>query len=134
MSVLYTPSILDDDYKFSASGIYYAPSDCQYADYIEFIEELPAITKPEAFGLHENADITKDQKEADELLSAVEATQVHFFFPLPQCSFPCSAPHYPITYQHICFYRCVAHPKIVNSVITLNLRAWFSFSLDVTTE
>ncbi len=79
LSVLYTPNILDDDYKFSASGIYYAPSDCQYADYIEFIKELPAITKPEAFGLHENADITKDQKEADELLSSVEATQVHFF-------------------------------------------------------
>jgi dynein heavy chain len=80
LSVLYTPNILDDDYKFSASGIYYAPSDCQYADYIEFIKELPTIAKPEAFGLHENADITKDQKEADELLSAVEATQVHFFF------------------------------------------------------
>jgi hypothetical protein len=63
MSVLYTPNILDDDYKFSASGIYYAPSDCQYANYIEFIKELPAITKLEAFGLHENADITKDQKK-----------------------------------------------------------------------
>jgi dynein heavy chain len=98
LSVLYTPNILDDDYKFSASGIYYAPSDCQYADYIEFIKELPAITKPKAFGLHENVDITKDQKEADELLSAVEATQVHFFFPLPQSSSPCSTPHYPITY------------------------------------
>ncbi len=74
LSILYTPNILDNDYKFSASGIYYAPSDCQYADYIEFIKELPTITKPEAFGLHENVDITKDQKEADELLLAVKAT------------------------------------------------------------
>jgi dynein heavy chain len=108
LSVLYTPNIVDDDYKFSASGIYYAPSDYQYAYNIEFIKELPAITKPEAFGLHENVDITKDHKEADELLSTVEATQVRFFFPLPHCSSPCSAPHCPITYQHICFYRCVA--------------------------
>jgi hypothetical protein len=71
---------MDDDYKFFASGIYYAPYDCQYADYIEFIKELPAITKLEAFGLHENANITKDQKKTDELLSAVEATQILFFF------------------------------------------------------
>ncbi len=50
LSVLYTPNILDNDYKFSASGIYYAPSDCRYANYVEFIKELLAITKPEAFG------------------------------------------------------------------------------------
>lgn len=76
LSVYYTPNILDDDYKLSASGIYYAPPDCKYQDYIDFIRDLPATAKPEAFGLHENADITKDQQEANQLLLSIEATQV----------------------------------------------------------
>lgn len=76
LSVLYTPRILDDDYKFSPSGIYYAPPDCQYHEYVDFIRDFPLIAKPEAFGLHENADITKDQQEANQFLTSIQATQV----------------------------------------------------------
>ncbi len=43
-----------------------------------------------------------------------------FFFPLPQSSSPCSGPHCPITYQHICFYRCVA----LNEWHILKLLIW----------
>lgn len=73
----YTPQILDDDYKFSPSGYYYAPPDGSYQDYIDFIKDFPANAKPEAFGLHENADITKDQQEANQLLTSIQATQVN---------------------------------------------------------
>ena len=60
----YTISIVeDDDYKLSSSGIYYAPKEGHYQTYIDFIRTLPLIPNPEVFGLHENADITKDNQE-----------------------------------------------------------------------
>ncbi len=37
-------------------------------------------------------------------------------------------------FLQMCSTKWIAHPKIANSVITLNPRAWFSFGLDVTTE
>ena len=56
----YTPEIGDDDYKLSESGLWYAPKDGDHQSYIDFIKGLPIEQKPEAFGLHENADISKD--------------------------------------------------------------------------
>ena len=64
LSKFYTISIVeDDDYKLSSSGIYYAPKEGPYQTYIDFIRTLPLIPNPEVFGLHENADITKDNQE-----------------------------------------------------------------------
>lgn len=47
----------------------------KYEDYIEHIKGLPQPAAPEAFGLHDNADITKDLKETNELLSSMLLTQ-----------------------------------------------------------
>ncbi|KAL3685151.1 hypothetical protein R1sor_003173 [Riccia sorocarpa] len=74
LHVFYIPEILDDDYKFSPSGVYCAPADGKYQDYIDFIKEFPLQAKPECFGLHENADITKDQQESNLLLHSIQAT------------------------------------------------------------
>lgn len=41
-----------------------------------FTRNLPAITKPGVFGLHDNADITKDQQETNTLLDNTLKTQV----------------------------------------------------------
>ena len=54
------PIVEDDDYKLSPSGLYYAPKNGPYQSYIDYIRSLPLIPQPEVFGLHENADITKD--------------------------------------------------------------------------
>ncbi|KAL2653371.1 hypothetical protein R1flu_021499 [Riccia fluitans] len=77
LHVFYIPEILDDDYKFSPSGLYFAPPDCKYQDYIDFIKDFPLQAKPECFGLHENADITKDQQESNLLLHSIQSTMAN---------------------------------------------------------
>lgn len=42
--------------------------------YIEYLRSLPSVTHPEVFGLHENADITKDTQETNQLFSGVLLT------------------------------------------------------------
>ena len=53
--------------RFSQSGTYYCPSHGPYETYLEYVRSLPLNPHPEIFGLHENADITKDQKETNEV-------------------------------------------------------------------
>ena len=53
--------------RLSPSGVYYAPVDGEYQSYIDYIKSLPLIPNPEVFGLHENADITKDNQETDQV-------------------------------------------------------------------
>ena len=48
---------LKEGYKFSGSGIYFAPSDGLIASYRDYIDSLPMNDNPEIFGLHDNANI-----------------------------------------------------------------------------
>ncbi|KAL2642111.1 hypothetical protein R1flu_009698 [Riccia fluitans] len=75
LATIYTPRILNEDYWLSRSGIYYAPSDGNYDHYVEHIKQFPLIATPEAFGLHDNADMTKDQQESELFCSALLSTQ-----------------------------------------------------------
>jgi len=50
--------MLKDGYKLSTSGIYYSPPAGDINDYLTYIESLPLNPDPEAFGLHDNAEIT----------------------------------------------------------------------------
>ncbi|CCW63595.1 unnamed protein product [Phytomonas sp. EM1] len=71
-----TPLILDNDYNFCSDvNDYYAPPLGEYASYVGYIQSLPLQQHPSIFGLHENADITKDEREARFLLDATLATQ-----------------------------------------------------------
>jgi len=71
----YTEKIFDDDYKLSPSGIFYAPKIGDYESYIEYIRSLPVAPTPEVFGLHDNADITKDRNETNQTFEAILSTQ-----------------------------------------------------------
>jgi len=62
-----------DAYRFSPSGLYYAPPVGPYKSYLTYIRGLPMLPNPEVFGLHENADITKDNQET----SQVDAVTCH---------------------------------------------------------
>jgi dynein heavy chain len=95
LSVIYQPNILHDSYRLSNSGAYLVPEDCEYQEYIEHIKRFPLIAMPEAFGLHQNADITKDNQEVNQLLTAILSTQVLLLAPLNPDSALCPAPSSP---------------------------------------
>jgi dynein heavy chain, axonemal len=71
----FCPEMLEDDHKITKSGSYIMPPDGNYQSYIAFIQTLPLTTKPEVFGLHQNASITKDQKGTRTLLASVLITE-----------------------------------------------------------
>jgi len=67
--------IMDENYRFSPSGKFYAPPEGDYNSYLEYFRSLPIVAEPEVFGLHANADITKDQQDTDLLLESILLTQ-----------------------------------------------------------
>ena len=67
----YCENIFDDDYKFSPSGIYQAPPHGEYESYIEYAKKLPQYPEPEVFGLHQNAAISKNLNETNEMLISI---------------------------------------------------------------
>lgn len=69
------PEIMDDNFFFSDTNLYRSiPAGCQ-ADYIEYIKSLPLNPQPEAFGMHENAEITTNQKLTRDLLETMLSLQ-----------------------------------------------------------
>jgi Dynein heavy chain. len=62
----FTPQVMEDNYTFSPSGIYYAPPAGSLMDVKNYINELPLEDDPEVFGLHPNANITFQQKTVKE--------------------------------------------------------------------
>jgi len=51
----FSPELLDDGYKFSQSGHYFAPPEGTLGELRDYIETLPLIDTPDTFGLHANA-------------------------------------------------------------------------------
>jgi dynein heavy chain len=60
--------VLDKSYRFSESGLYHAPECDTLEEHLDFIRTFPLSPAPEAFGLHENADITCAQNETFALM------------------------------------------------------------------
>lgn len=71
----YCEEILDDNYKFSPSGVYYAPKEGTFESYKEYIQKLPYNDKAEVFGLHNNAVISSSIIETNMLLGTALSLQ-----------------------------------------------------------
>uniref|UniRef100_A0A5F8GCZ7 Dynein axonemal heavy chain 3 n=1 Tax=Monodelphis domestica TaxID=13616 RepID=A0A5F8GCZ7_MONDO len=70
LSIFYNKDIEKDYYSLAPGNVYYVPPDA----YIDYIRGLPIASHPEVFGLHENADITKDNQETNLLFNGVLLT------------------------------------------------------------
>ncbi|XP_053550231.1 dynein axonemal heavy chain 3 [Bombina bombina] len=74
LSIFYNKDIQQEKYRLSSGDVYYVPPYGTYQSFVEYIRSLPIITHPEVFGLHENADITKDNQETNQLFNGVLLT------------------------------------------------------------
>jgi len=66
---------LRDDYKYSPSGMYYAPADGKAEVYRDYIDSLPLGADPEIFGMHGNANITYEAQESNKIIETVLSIQ-----------------------------------------------------------
>jgi len=75
LSIYMLPSILDDDYKFSASGTYYAPPVGDLPSVKMYFDKLPLVDSPEVFGMHENANVTFNTNESLTMMATLLSMQ-----------------------------------------------------------
>ena len=67
------PKVLEDGHKFTQSTIYYTISGDSYSSYINYIKSLPLEETTDIFSMHENANITFAQQEAQSLFNTLLA-------------------------------------------------------------
>ena len=69
------PEVLTDGYQFSADANYVQMPLGEHKDYMALLQAWPLQPHPEAFGLHENADITCAQNEVKDLFETLLSLQ-----------------------------------------------------------
>ncbi|XP_077075428.1 dynein axonemal heavy chain 3 isoform X1 [Siphateles boraxobius] len=75
LSIFYSWELIKQDkYRVYEGDLYYVPSHAPYQSYVDYIRNLPISAEPEVFGLHSNANITKDNQETNQLLDGVLLT------------------------------------------------------------
>ncbi|KAM9844002.1 dynein axonemal heavy chain 3-like [Aulostomus maculatus] len=75
LSIFYSRELLDQEgYHLCEGDQYYVPAHGPHESYVSYIRSLPVCADPCVFGLHSNADITKDNQETNQLLDGVLLT------------------------------------------------------------
>ncbi|XP_035775701.1 dynein heavy chain 3, axonemal-like [Anopheles albimanus] len=78
LSRIYNQDTIDKDhFALTESGRYTVPQHPTKRHALTYIATLPSLAHPEVFGLHENADITRNIEETTSLLDRVLLTQTH---------------------------------------------------------
>ena len=77
LTKFYSENIHTPELALAPSKAWQTPPDSTqtYDDYLSFIDSLPAVALPEAFGLHSNANLSKDQRETTAMFDAVLVTE-----------------------------------------------------------
>ena len=75
LSRIYCKEFLDKEHFISPSGQFVCPPDGDRSSFIEFIDKLPLIAAPEVFGMHDNATLTKDTNDTNNLLASTLDTE-----------------------------------------------------------
>lgn len=60
-------------FSLSESGLYKIPFEPTKEESLRYISSLPLTPLPEVFGLHENADISKNNQETDLVMKDIIA-------------------------------------------------------------
>ncbi|KAM7373014.1 hypothetical protein PAMP_007900 [Pampus punctatissimus] len=75
LSIFYSWEVIEQEFCHLCEGdLYYIPAHGPYQTYVNYIRSLPICADPCVFGLHSNADITKDNQETNQLLDGVLLT------------------------------------------------------------
>ncbi|XP_070136648.1 dynein axonemal heavy chain 3 [Drosophila bipectinata] len=76
LNMIYNQNTIEqDNYALSQSGNYRVPLSPTRLNSIEYVSSFPLSPQPEVYGLHENADINRNVKETNALISGVLLTQ-----------------------------------------------------------
>ncbi|XP_054012221.1 dynein axonemal heavy chain 6 [Hylaeus anthracinus] len=75
LDIFFSPKTLDREYVYSPSGKYYCPVFQTLQEYKDFVETFPLIDDPEVFGMHENANIVYQLKEAQFVMNTILEVQ-----------------------------------------------------------
>eukprot|EP01052_Picozoa_sp_SAG31_P002976 SAG31_NODE_109_length_24587_cov_111.480848_7_plen_3254_part_00 len=71
----YVPGIMEDSYKFSESGKYYAPPEGSLQTILDYCRSLPGEEQPEVFGMHQNALTAFNVAETNRIVDVVLSIQ-----------------------------------------------------------
>lgn len=69
--------LINESYRFFSTSPkdYCMPAfETNYDDYVEYIRNLPLVAQPQVFGLNENANITRDYQETQNLFNGILLT------------------------------------------------------------
>jgi len=69
LKTYYSKDLLTKSYSYQSLEAYAMPEDLSYQGCMDVINQLPTVDIPEIFGFHHNADISKDLKEQNALIS-----------------------------------------------------------------
>ena len=67
----FAPVTLSSTYKYSSSGVYFAPQADKLTGYQDYIESLPLVDEPEIFGMHENANLAFSRNETATVVNTI---------------------------------------------------------------
>ena len=70
-NMVFQKKLFEPDFKLRPFGLYRVPKGEKREDHLEFINSLPMAALPEAYGLHANADISKDLNDTKLLFNTL---------------------------------------------------------------